>query len=669
MGSKKDDARAGAEPRGSVNDGRGAESARRGGAKRLVPEAPALAPAIDRRRALLLALFLAAGVVGVYAQIAGHRFLDYDIAEYLTRNGDVQKGLTPDSMRWALTSFHAANWHPLTWWSHMLDVSLFGLDLQGTNPGHHLHNLALHLANTLFVFALFARWTGRLGRSALVAALFGLHPMHVESVAWVVERKDLLSTFFGLLFLHAWTSWTRAPAIGRYVLAWGLFALGLMAKPMVVTLPCALFLLDVWPLARTDVPLARRIVEKLPFVPLMIASAWLTSAAQHAGGAISSVEHIGLGARVANALWAWPQYAWKLLVPYDLVVFVPWRDRTDELGSVAAWAAAFVVLCVLAFVARKRAPFAFSGWYWFVGTLVPVIGLVQVGDQAMADRYSYLPSIGFFAVLVWGAAELLARARVAAELRTAVGALVAVLATFLGWKQCTYWKDTESMARRGLAIDPSNFKLHGMLGYVLSERVAAMRPPADPAALAAHRADVERLNDEVIAQFQAAIAGNPESVMDLDRLAYQYMRLGRNAEAEPLLLRALALAPRNSQVLNHLGGLNVALAKWADAEKHFEAAIDVDPGNEQALNNLGFALEQQGKLAQAEAMSRRALALLPSYGRAQLRLAVQLRKQGKLDDAAAALRRAGELGVKPFDQPEYDAETKRIEAARARGGR
>ncbi|MBK7875738.1 MAG: tetratricopeptide repeat protein [Planctomycetes bacterium] len=610
------------------------------------------APPFDRRRAGLFALALVAGVVLVYAQIAGHRFLDYDTAEYLTRNGDVQRGLGFDSMRWALTSSYAANWHPLTWWSHMLDVSLFGLDLQGTNPGHHLHNLALHLANTLFVFALFARWTGKLGRSALVAALFGLHPMHVESVAWIVERKDLLSTFYGLLFLHAWTGWTRAPGLGKYALAWVLLALGLMAKPMVITLPCALFLLDVWPLGRADVPIARRVVEKLPFAPLMIASAWLTSAAQHGWGAMSSVDHIGAGARVANALWAWPQYAWKLVVPYDLVVFVPWRDRTGELGVVAAWAAVFVVLCVLALLLRRRAPYAFSGWYWLVGTLVPVIGLVQVGDQAMADRYSYLPSIGFFAALVWGVAELATRVRLAAELRMAFGVGVALLAAFLGWKQCTHWKDTETMARRGLAIDPSNYKFRGMLGYVLSERASA----------SGDRAEAQRLNEAAIAEFQAAIASNPESVIDLDRLAYQYMRLGRNAEAEPLLLRALAHSPRNSQVLNHLGGLRVALGKWADAEKHFEAALDVDPRNEQACNNLGFALEQQGKIAQAETMSRRALALLPNYVRAQLRLAVQLRKQGKLDDAAAALKRAGELGIKPFDQPEYDAEIKLLQA-------
>ncbi|MBI5361930.1 MAG: hypothetical protein HZA53_02045, partial [Planctomycetes bacterium] len=482
-----------------------------------------------------LAIVLLIATLAVYAQVRAHTFVEYDTGEYLTRNGWVQRKLSKESLGWALTSFHAANWHPLTWWSHMLDVELFGL--QPAAYGLHLlHNVVLHAANTLLLFLLFVRWTRAAWRSAIVAGLFALHPAHAESVAWVVERKDVLSLFFGLLFLHAWTSWTRAPSVGKYALAWILLALGLAAKSMLITLPCALLLVDVWPLGRTDVPLRRRIVEKLPFVPLMAASAAVTSAAQHAWGAMSSVEHIGVGARVANALWAWPNYVVKLLWPANLVAFYPWRDRTGEVGEVMLWAALFAALCVAAIVVRKRAPWCFSGWFWFVGTLVPVIGLVQVGDQAMADRYTYLPSIGLFAALVWGASALLARAKLAPEFAGAIGVVIVSVCGYLGWKQIGYWKDTETMARRGLALDERNYKFHGMLGQTISERA---RNTLD-------RAEAQRLNEAALVEFHAALVGNPNSVLDLDRIGYLYMRIGRPAEAEPMLRRGLGVAPRQA---------------------------------------------------------------------------------------------------------------------------
>jgi cytochrome c-type biogenesis protein CcmH/NrfG len=609
-------------------------------------------------RALGVGVAVALLTFGVYLQVRGFRFVEYDTGEYLTRNGWVQRGLAGESLAWAWTSFHAANWHPLTWWSHMLDVELFGLapDAHGS---HLLHNAVLHAANTLLVHLLFWRWTGALGRSALVAALFGLHPMHAESVAWVVERKDVLSTLFGLFFLHAWTAWTRKPSVARYALAWVLLALGLSAKSMVITLPCVLVLLDLWPLGRAHLPLSRRIVEKLPFVPLMVASAVLTSAAQSSWGAVSKLSHIGVGPRIANALWAWPNYVWKLVVPMDLFAYYPWRDRTDELGIVAAWSFAFCMLCALAVLLRRRAPYVFSGWFWFVGTLVPVIGLVQVGDQAMADRYSYLPSIGLFAALVWGVAELLVRARVGAPPRIALGVLLVALTAWLGWKQIGYWRDTWTMATRGLEIDPDNGKMHGMRGFDLSERAAAAHDPAE----------AKRLNELAAEEFKKALAFNPSSVIDLDRLAYQYMRLGRNAEAEPLLLRALAIQPGHSQVLNHLGGMCTALGRWPEAEQWMKQALAADPNNHMAANNLGYVLEQQGKLAEAEQMARRALAILPNYARAELRLAVQCRKQKRIDEAWQHLERALLLGLGGIDRPEAENERKLLIAAGAKGAR
>jgi len=614
------------------------------------PAGSAQAPVSARGGRGGLSLILVLAVVAVYGQVAGFDFVEYDTQHYLTRNGAVQRGITPETIGWAFTSFHIANWHPLTWLSHALDVSLFGFQ-----PGAHLlHNVALHALNTVLVFLLFARWTGNEMRSALVAALFGLHPMHVESVAWIVERKDVLSTCYGLFFLHAWTSWVRAPSLGRYALAWILFALGLMAKPMVITLPALLLLLDVWPLARTDVPLARRIREKLPFAPLMLASAWVTSMAQHAWGAMSSVEHIGLGPRLANALWAWPSYVSKLLWPSDLLPYYPWRDLTGEPATVLLASAVFAVACVLALAFRKRSPWLFTGWVWFVGMLVPVIGILQVGDQAMADRYTYLPSVGLFAALVWLGAEILARRGIAPRWRVALGIALVVASAFLCSRQVGYWRDTETLARRGLAIDPDNVKMHVMLGQSLSER--ALFTP--------NRLDAQRLQEAALAEFQAVLEMQPNSVDDLCRAGYLLTSLGRFAEAEPHLRRAVELEPRNAQALNYLGVLYLSRENDVAAELWLRQAVAIDPENAQALNNLGLALERQDRLAEAEAMSRRALAAVPSYVRAQLRLAVQLRKQGRIEEAAAALERAGEMGVSAFDRPAYDAEVRRVRAAK-----
>ncbi len=596
---------------------------------------------------------LALLVLAVYWQVRTHSFVEYDTSEYLKRNGMVLRGLTWDGFWWGLTSFHAANWHPLTWWSHMLDVELYGFDARGqlAPAGHHLTNVALHAGCTLLVFALFLRWTQALWKSALVAALFGLHPAHVESVAWAVERKDVLAAFFGLLFLHAWTSWTRRGGLARYALAWSLLALGLMAKSMLVTLPCVLLLVDVWPLARTSIPLARRVLEKLPFVPLILASAWLTSAAQKSWGAMSALDHIALGPRFLNALWAWPNYAWKLLCPVGLLPWYPWRDRSDQLGVVAACAFVLVASGVGAWLLRKRAPYVFVGWAWFVGMLVPVIGLVQVGDQSMADRYTYLPSIGFFAALVWGASALLARTPIARQAGVALGAGVVLVASVLCWKQVGLWKDTESLARHGLAVDPTNSKMHSFLGFVYSEQ--ALTNPAEGA----------RLNALATDEFRAAVASKPTDVYFLDQLAYLLMRQAKYAEAEPILKRALELEPNHSQVLNHMGGLCDALNRVAEAEGWLRRSIASDPNNALATNNLGWVLERQSRFPEAEAMFRRALELLPNYGRAALRLGVVLRKQQRPAEALAALQRATQLGLNGFDATEAANEMRALGSA------
>lgn len=615
------------------------------------PRAGAAPSSVAPSRALVFALgaALALLVVLVYAQVRTHEFVAYDIDTYLTENAFVLRGLTAEGWRWAWgwDAGHAANWHPLTWLSHMFDVELHGFDAQGRllPAGHHLTNVAFHVANTLLVFMLFLRWTRAAWRSALVALLFGLHPMHVESVAWVVERKDVLSAFFGLAFLHAWTSWLRAPSVARYVLAFALLCLGLMAKSMIVTLPCALLVFDVWPLARTDVPLRRRIVEKLPFLAPMIASAWLTMLAQTGGGAVSKLSHIELGPRLANALIAWPTYVWKLVWPAGLSAHYPWRDRTDETGVIAACALAVVAIGAGVWLSRRRAPYALAGWLVFSGMLVPVIGLVQVGDQALADRYTYLPALGVFAALVWGANELCDAVRVAPRVRLAFGVAFTALLAFVCSRQVATWETTGTLAGHAVEVDPSNAKMHGMLGgwYTEESRHATNAAEAQKFAALAEQS------------FRTAADLKP-SVFNLDRLGYALMRQGRYGEAKTLFERALEIAPDDAQVMNHLGGTYDALNQVHEAEEWMRKSLARDASNVQATQNLGWILERQNKFAEAEAQFRRAIQLLPGNARAEWRLGTVCRKTQRWDEAVRWLELALAHGLTPNDRKLAEAE-------------
>jgi len=390
----------------------------------------------------LIYLALALVTFVAFVQVGHNDFINYDDAEYVTENEKVQKGLNIESFVWAFTTGHASNWHPLTWLSHMLDCQLYGL----SPAGHHLTNLFLHLLNTLLLFGVLKTMTRAVWPSAFAAVLFAVHPLHVESVAWIAERKDVLSAFFWMLTMAAYLRYTKHPCIVRYLPVVFAFALGLMTKPMLVTLPFVLLLLDYWPLkrlqfGRINIPESqshkRLILEKIPLFTLAAISSVITCIVQQSGGAMGGNEVLTVGVRLANALVSYVGYIHKMIYPKGLAVLYP-----HPLDGVGLWqpVVSFIILAVISagviFASRKRRYLA-TGWFWYLGTLIPVIGLVQVGSQAMADRYTYLPSIGIFIILAWGIPELLARWRCRKVIPAVLAGIVLVACSGLSRKNDT----------------------------------------------------------------------------------------------------------------------------------------------------------------------------------------------------------------------------------------
>ena len=406
-----------------------------------------------RRWKIIACLFLIVATLATYSDLRNHQFISFDDEVYVTSNLQVQAGLTFNGLSWAFTTIDCTNWHPLTWLSHMLDCQLFGLNPQG----HHLTNLVFHIANSLLLFLWLLSLTRALGCSFLVAALFALHPLNVESVAWVAERKNVLSTFFWLLTMWAYVWYVERPRLGRYMLILVCFSLGLMAKPMLVTLPVVLLLLDYWPLGRLSlqglavaepsakpgpgVTIRRLVFEKLPLFVISALSSVVTFYAAKVGGAISSFHDFPVTHRIANAMLAYISYLYMIFWPVHLSVLYPLRQYLPIWQALAA-GLALAVLSLLALKQARLRPYLLVGWLWYLCTLFPVIGLVQVGNQAMADRYTYVPCIGLFIVLAWGMADLMARWS-AAKFLFPVGAGVVLSALMIcTWIQVSYWRDT-----------------------------------------------------------------------------------------------------------------------------------------------------------------------------------------------------------------------------------
>ena len=636
-----------------------------------------LAQAMIRRPRTLVCVGLALATLVAFEGVRLNDSITFDDQSYVYANEWVSSGLTHDSILWAVTTTHRSNWHPLSWLSHMVDVELFGL-----NAGaHHLTTLVLHIFNTLLLFGLFERMTGRLWPSAFVAALFGWHPLHVEAVAWIAERKEVLSTLLGLLSMWAYVGYVKRGGRGCYLLTALFFAMGLMAKPMLVTLPLVLLLLDYWPLERIQFggsrsledpepqgrpsldkfrrperSIGQLLIEKIPLIALSAISSLVTLLAQ--GGAMERVGPVSLALRAANAVVSYVRYLGKLFWPTDLSILYPHPNLPGGTPW-TEWQVAGAILLLagvsVAVVLARRRKYLIMGWLWYLGTLVPVIGLVQVGYQAMADRYSYIPLIGVFVMIAWGAADLLSVSRRHARLFVHVAPIfgLAVLAAFIASTraQVRLWRDSVVVYQHALGVGSASALIENNLGAVLKVRGLvdeAMRHyrealEINPGHYVAHMNlglafEAKGQLDEAIHHHRQALRLKRDSALHHSNLADALRSSGRIDEAILHYRQVLQIEPDHVETHNNLG---VALASRGDFEgamHHYREVLRQDPKYANAHYNLGLALGDQGRLDEAARHYRKAVRLDPGYTDALYNLGLASGEQGRLDLAVRYYR-------------------------------
>jgi tetratricopeptide (TPR) repeat protein len=555
---------------------------------------------------------LAAAVVVVYGQAIHFSFVNFDDPDYVTRNLHVRQGLTAAGVAWAVMTGYAANWFPLTWISHMLDCQLFGLDA----GWHHLTNVVLHALATVLLFAFLHRATGTRWRSGLVTLLFAVHPLHVESVAWVAERKDTLNAVFWFLTLWAYVRYTERTTAGRYAMVAVCFALGLLTKPMIVTLPLVLLLVDVWPLGR-----GARIREKLPLLAMSVAGALVTFAVQQGSGAVKSLATFSLPLRIGNALVSYVIYLVKTVWPSGLAVFYPY-PRSVPFWEAAACAAVLAGITAVVVLRFRSAPYLAAGWLWFLVTLLPVIGLVQVGVQARADRYMYVPMVGLAVMLAWGVREVAPRWR-----RMAGGIAVAACVAWgaVAYLQAGYWTNSETLFRHALDVTTDNALAEHNLGSALLE---------DPARV-----------PEAIPHLEAALRLQPDSAEAQTDLGSALAKSGRVADAIPHFESALRLAPGSAIVHNDLGNALLAAGRLRESIAEYEQALKLEPEYAEARRNLAIAHNDLGSQNPPEAIAEyeASLRLDSSSAETHFNLGMALEKAGRRAEAIAQLEEAVRL--------------------------
>ena len=610
-----------------------------------------MSPNSNRNRSVLICLALAIVTIAVFYQVHSYEYVNYDDPLYVSENLNIKTGITLQSVKWAFTSFYAGNWHPLTWLSHMLDWQLFG----PAPAGHHITNLIFHIANTLLLFIVLKRMTKALWPSAFVAALFAFHPLHVESVAWISERKDVLSTFFWLLTMWAYVRFVGKPKTGNYLLVVLFFALGLMAKPMLVTLPFVLLLLDYWPLYRLCPKLGKELeeanaghsisyllFEKIPLFVIALASCVITFLVQRRAGATTQVEGLSLGIRFANASISYLQYIVKMIWPVRLAFFYPHPgENISMIHSVISTAFLLAVtILILRFAANRR--YLATGWFWYLGTLLPVIGLVQVSDQAFADRYSYMTLTGLFIIIAWALPDLLGKWPHRKELLWTFSLIVLSVLAVCAHIQQRYWKNSTTLCQRATEVTKDNDKANFLLALALFEQgrfAEAIQPGTEVIRI---RPDfVKALNllgaapwktgkaDEAIDYYEKAIEIDVHSASTHANLglalaakgkfdeAFEHyiialetideplirrdfgdllLKLGRFEEAVVEYRKALSAMPDNADVLNKIGYALAHMGQFDEAIEHFNQAVQIDPNHQDARRNLELVLTEKQKL-------------------------------------------------------------------------
>ncbi|OGV67998.1 MAG: hypothetical protein A3K19_27995 [Lentisphaerae bacterium RIFOXYB12_FULL_65_16] len=638
-------------------------------------------------------MLIAALTTAVYWRVVHCGFIALDDPLYVTKNAWVQNGLTADSLRHALTDTADSTWHPVTWVSHLLDCELYGL-----NPGgHHLTSLGFHIANSLLLFWLWLTMTGAVWPSLCLGLLFAVHPLHVESVAWVAERKDVLSTFFGLLTMLAYCRYVRGPSRTCAAVTAALYALGLMAKPMLVTLPFVLLLLDVWPLGRAALPWTTApgphpwrgwfsgialgpgnlglLKEKIPLFGLSAAACLTTFWVERRGGAMEVLQDAPAWSHVANALLSYWRYVGKAVYPHDLAIFYPHPGASVSIAWAVVAGCGLVLSCALALLALRRYPYIAVGWFWYVGMLVPVVGLVQVGGQAMADRYMYTPLIGLSVIACWGLPDLLAGWRHRTALLAVVAVSAVTLLSVVCARQVALWKDTATLFGHALKVTPPNAMAHYILGNALMEG-------GDPGS--------------AIGEFRRALAIAPELAGCHNNLGSAYLRTGQTALAAEQFRAVLALDPqhirahlnlaelasreqRDAEVVAHaeaffrllpdyllrhsawraaehaarargmLVTALIRLGRWDEARTHLEEALRLQPDDASLHNDLGYVLMRQGQYETAASHCRQACKLAPDNAEGFDNLGRAFFGLAQFDAAANAFRRAHELAPDQLD--------------------
>jgi tetratricopeptide (TPR) repeat protein len=567
----------------------------------------------------------------VFGQTLRYDFVNYDDPRYVYQNTRITSGINLANIAWAFSHIHSENWHPLTTITHMLDCQLHGL-----NAGwHHFTNVLLHCLAVVLLFVALERMTGALWRSAFVSAVFAVHPLHVESVAWIAERKDVLSAFFFMLTLLAYLHYTRAPSIGRYLTVALGVALGLMSKPMLVTLPFVLLLLDYWPLGRFEThrsnagrPLLQLVLEKTPLIALSAVSSIVTFLAQR--GAIGWTEQLPVSARISNALVAYVIYIRQMFWPAGLAVFYPHPENRLPVLEISLAFIVLVGITAAAFVFRKKAPYLITGWLWYLGMLVPVIGLVQVGWQGHADRYTYLPQIGLYIAITWAVTDFTRSWRFQ---RMALGVAALIVVGALSWRcwlQTSYWRDSETLFTHALAVTSNNDVALNNLGIIFLEKGQL---------------------DDAISKLQAAIDLRPENGPAHDNLAKAFLKKGRVAEAMVHYRKLLEIEPENVEAANTVGTALIQQGHVKEAIDQWQDVLAIQPENGNAASNLAwvFATCPEDSIrdgARAVELGEKALRIsggkIPMIYRV---LAAAYADSGRFADAVETAKRGAELAT------------------------